>query len=40
MGNVIKKTIVGVIIGAILFGASNALGFPFVFQAMFFAMPC
>ncbi|MGD9727955.1 MAG: hypothetical protein AB7V39_16415, partial [Nitrospiraceae bacterium] len=37
MGNVIKKSIVGVIIGAILFGASGALGFPFVFQAMFFA---
>jgi cytochrome c553 len=37
MGNVIKKTIVGVIIGAILFGVSGALGFPFVFQAMFFA---
>ena len=25
------------IIGAILFGAANVLGFPFVFQAMFFA---
>ncbi len=37
MGNVIRKTIVGLIIGAILFGASNVLGFPFVFQAMFFA---
>ena len=37
MGNVIKKTIVGVIVGAVLFGATNVLGFPFVFQAMFFA---
>ena len=37
MGNVIKKSIVGVIVGAILFGATNVLGFPFVFQAMFFA---
>jgi hypothetical protein len=37
MGNVIKKTIVGVIVGAILFGVTSALGFPFVFQAMFFA---
>ncbi|HJR78229.1 MAG TPA: cytochrome c [Nitrospiraceae bacterium] len=37
MGNIIKKTVVGVIVGAILFGVTNALGFPFVFQAMFFA---
>ena len=37
MGNVIKKSIVGVIVGAILFGTANVLGFPFVFQAMFFA---
>ncbi len=36
MGNVIKKSIVGVIIGGILFGATNALGFPFVFQVLFF----
>ena len=37
MGNIIKKSIVGIIVGVILFGATNALGFPFVFQAMFFA---
>ncbi|WHZ23085.1 MAG: hypothetical protein OJF47_002197 [Nitrospira sp.] len=36
MGNVIKKSIVGIVIGGILFGATNALGFPFVFQALFF----
>ncbi len=36
MGNIIKKTIIGVVIGGILFGATNALGFPFVFQALFF----
>jgi hypothetical protein len=37
MGNVIKKTIIGVVVGGILFGVTSALGFPFVFQAMFFA---
>lgn len=37
MGNVIKKLVVGLIVGAILFGATKALEFPFVFQAMFFA---
>lgn len=36
MGNVIKKSIVGIVVGGILFGATNALGFPFVFQALFF----
>ncbi|GMV52129.1 c-type cytochrome [Nitrospirales bacterium NOB] len=36
MGNVIKKSIVGLVVGGILFGATNALGFPFVFQALFF----
>ena len=37
MGNVIKKSVIGTIIGVILFVASNVLGFPFVFQVMFFA---
>ena len=36
MGNVIKKSLVGIVIGGILFGATNALGFPFVFQVLFF----
>src|SRR5687768_14430967 len=36
MGNVIKKSIVGIVIGGILFGATNALGFPLVFQLLFF----
>ena len=36
MGNIIKKLVVGVVVGGILFGATNALGFPFVFQALFF----
>ena len=36
MGNVIKKSLVGIVVGGILFGATNALGFPFVFQALFF----
>ena len=36
MGNVIKKLVVGVVIGGILFGATKALDFPFVFQALFF----
>jgi mono/diheme cytochrome c family protein len=36
MGNVIKKSIVGIVIGGILFGATNALGFPLVFQILFF----
>ena len=36
MGNVIKKLVVGIVVGGILFGATNALGFPFVFQALFF----
>jgi cytochrome c553 len=37
MGNIIKKSIIGLVVGGILFGATNALGFPFVFQALFFA---
>lgn len=37
MGNVIKKLVVGLIVGGVLFGATKALEFPFVFQAMFFA---
>ena len=36
MGNAIKKLVVGIVVGGILFGATNALGFPFVFQALFF----
>ncbi|GAB1722120.1 MAG: c-type cytochrome [Nitrospira sp. CR1.1] len=36
MGNVIKKMVVGIVIGGILFGATKALDFPFVFQALFF----
>ncbi len=37
MGNIIKKIVIGLVVGGILFGATNALGFPFVFQALFFA---
>ena len=36
MGNVIKKLVVGIVIGGILFGATNVLGFPLVFQMLFF----
>ena len=36
MGNVIKKSVVGIVIGGILFGATNVLGFPLVFQMLFF----
>ena len=37
MGNVIKKLVVGLIVGGgVLFGATKALEFPFVFQMMFF----
>ena len=38
MGNVIKKSIVGIVIGGILFGATNALGFPLVFQMLVFRL--
>jgi len=37
MGNVIKKLVVGLIVGAVLWGATKALDFPPVFQMMFFA---
>lgn len=34
--NILKKGIIGVIVGAVLVGVSIPLHFPFVFQAMFF----
>ena len=37
MGNVIKKIVVGFIVGGALFGITKALDFPTVFQWMFFA---
>src|SRR5690348_9007469 len=37
MGNVIKKLVVGLTVGAVLWGATKALDFPAVFQMMFFA---
>lgn len=37
MGNVIKKFVVGLIVGGALFGLTRALEFPLVFQMMFFA---
>jgi mono/diheme cytochrome c family protein len=37
MGNVIKKVVVGLIVGAALWGITAALEFPTVFQMMFFA---
>lgn len=37
MGNVIKKVVVGLIVGAALWGITAALEFPMVFQMMFFA---
>ena len=37
MGNVIKKLVVGLIVGAVLWGGTKALDFPVVFQMMFFA---
>ena len=37
MGNVIKKVVVGLIVGGALWGTTAALGFPTVFQMMFFA---
>jgi mono/diheme cytochrome c family protein len=36
MGNVIKKLVIGLVVGGALFGLSRALEFPFVFQMMFF----
>ena len=37
MGNVIKKLVVGLIVGAVFLGITRALEFPTVFQWMFFA---
>lgn len=37
MGNVIKKSVIGLIVGGALFGITKALEFPVVFQMMFFA---
>src|SRR6188508_2849728 len=37
MGNVIKKVVVGLIVGGALFGITKALDFPTVFQLMFVA---
>lgn len=37
MGNVIKKLLIGLVVGAALFGLSRALEFPLIFQIMFFA---
>jgi mono/diheme cytochrome c family protein len=37
MGNVIKKIVVGLVVGAALLGITRALEFPTVFQLMFFA---
>lgn len=37
MGNVLKKLVVGLIVGGALLGITRALEFPFIFQMMFFA---
>jgi hypothetical protein len=37
MANVIKKAVIGLIVGGVLFGITKALDFPTVFQLMFFA---
>lgn len=37
MGNVVKKVVIGLIVGGALFGITRALEFPVVFQWMFFA---
>jgi Cytochrome c len=37
MGNVIKKLVIGLIVGGALFGITKVLEFPMVFQIMFFA---
>jgi mono/diheme cytochrome c family protein len=37
MGNVIKKVVVGLVVGGALWGITAALEFPVVFQMMFFA---
>ena len=36
MGNVIKKLVIGLVVGGALVGISSALEFPFVFQMLFF----
>ncbi|MBI3806998.1 MAG: c-type cytochrome [Nitrospirae bacterium] len=36
MGNVIKKLLIGLVVGGVLVGLSRWLEFPFVFQMMFF----
>jgi hypothetical protein len=36
MGNVFRKSVAGIVIGAVLFGVAKVLGFPLVFQIMFF----
>ena len=37
MGNVIKKLVIGLIVGGVLVGVTRALEFPTIFQMMFFA---
>ncbi|MEO5954384.1 MAG: cytochrome c [Nitrospiraceae bacterium] len=37
MGNVIKKLMIGLVVGGALVGATRALEFPVIFQMMFFA---
>lgn len=37
MGNVIKKLVVGLVVGGVLIGVTRALEFPDIFQWMFFA---
>lgn len=37
MGNVIKKLVIGLIVGGVLIGVTRALEFPTIFQMMFFA---
>lgn len=37
MGNVIKKLMIGLVVGGALVGATRALDFPVIFQMMFFA---
>ena len=40
MGNVIKKLVVGLIVGAVLLGMTKALEFPMVFQGCSLPTPC
>jgi len=37
MGNVIKKLVIGLVVGGVLVGVTRSLEFPVVFQMMFFA---